>query len=380
MGSFWSSTGFRANPFGNYTAEKEPELDQYLVRPAYFESLSERSARVESFLLFGARGSGKSASRIALYKATMARLSANGAGPLPVTFDSFTTVLRDGIDGVRATALVKELAYLTCEAVLIWLAALEEADRQPFLEAMDPDEEKLAVWLLQKFYFVRPESVRQVSTRKALELVDQAWHKRPQLWAAKKWNAIAAVVGGLAELIVQKATGHPVGLGSAVTSALTSTAEADEAGFAREVLTRMVDFAKIFGFTGVLVLIDKVDETDLTTDSADASSRLLLPLLANTALMEVHGIGFMCFLWDRVREIYSGKRPVRLDKIPNAEINWDDRFLVEMVDKRLAHFSGRKVSRFSEICSSGTDDKAALREMIKLTDPPIPKVMGWAEL
>ena len=199
MGSFWTATGFRANPFGSYTAEKEPELDRYLVRPAYFESLSERSSRIESFLLFGARGAGKSASRIALYKATMSRLSEGKACPLPVTFDSFTAVLRNGIDRVSVAALVSELAYLACEATLVWLAALEEGDRNTYVEGMDADEKKLAVWLLDRFYFTRPEPVRQVATRRALELLDQAWPKRTLLWAQKKWNALAAIVGGLAD-------------------------------------------------------------------------------------------------------------------------------------------------------------------------------------
>ncbi len=371
MGSLWQVLGFRSNPFGSYTAEKEPELERYLVRPAYHQALLQRSDRLETFILFGARGAGKSASRIALYRAVMARVAAADSGtkqPLPVTFDSYGAVVRAGLDKISAATLVTEVAFLTAEAVLVWLAALDESDRNAFLEAMDKDEERLCVWVIQAFYLARPESVRSVSTRRALELLDQAWPKRTALWIQKKWNSLAALVGGVAELIAQKVTSHPVGIDKGVAGVLSTSAPSERADdYAREVLARLVDFVRVFGFSGLLILMDKVDETDKTTDSAASTAQVLYPLLANTGLLEIPGLAWLPFLWDRVRDSYSssGKLPIRLDKIANAEIRWDEVFLAELVNKRLAHFSDGKVVDFRGLCQPDVEANGLLREIIR---------------
>lgn len=369
MGSFWETHGFRANPFASYTAEKEPDLERYLVRPAYHQTLVERADRLESFILFGARGAGKSASRIALHRSVLAKVAAATAKqPLPVTFDSFGSIVLGGLDKITAAALVAEVAFLTAEALLVWLAALNDADRDAFLAAMDDDEERLCVWVIQTFYLARPDAVRNLSTRRALELLDQAWPQRTALWVQKKWNQLAVLVGGVAELIAQKVTKHPVGIGGGVAGVLSVAAPSDRADdYAREVLARLVDFVRVFGFSGLLVLIDKVDETDKTTDSASATAQVLHPLLANTGLLEVSGVSWAAFLWDRVRDSYSasGKLPIRLDKIANAEIRWDQRFLSEMLDKRLEYFSDGKVLRFAGLCQASVDSDAMLREIIR---------------
>lgn len=59
---------FRANPFEHYTAETEPDIAAYAVRPPYLEGIVGRAKALSSFILFGARGSGKSATRITVYK------------------------------------------------------------------------------------------------------------------------------------------------------------------------------------------------------------------------------------------------------------------------------------------------------------------------
>src|SRR5687767_174328 len=84
MYALLSKLGFGANPFGSYVAEKEPNLEKYIVRPAYYQTISERTTRSESFILFGARGAGKSATRIALYKECWDRVQKGGAAPLAV--------------------------------------------------------------------------------------------------------------------------------------------------------------------------------------------------------------------------------------------------------------------------------------------------------
>jgi hypothetical protein len=106
--------------------------------------------------------------------------------------------------------------------------------------------------------------------------------------------------------------------------------------------------SRVFGFSGVTVLVDKVDETVHTNNSSTATASLLYLLLANTQILEIEGLSWLFFLWDKLRDEYAGDVfPVRLDKIPNTVISWDNRFLVDLTERRLAHFSHSKVSEFS---------------------------------
>ena len=103
-------------------------------------------------------------------------------------------------------------------------------------------------------------------------------------------------------------------------------------------------------------MFDKADETQLTGSSAEATARLLHPLLASTRLLETDGVSWLFFLWSRVREHYgAGEMPVRLDKIANAEIAWDASFLAEMVSSRLLFYSDKKVGSLGDLLAPDID-------------------------
>jgi hypothetical protein len=106
-------------------------------------------------------------------------------------------------------------------------------------------------------------------------------------------------------------------------------------------LHSLVDFVNIFDFSGVIILIDKVDETEATSNSADQTAALIHPLLARVQLMEIKGFSWIIFLWSKVKAFFeSDKYPVRLDKIGHATITWDDDFFSLMLDKRVQFYSG----------------------------------------
>jgi hypothetical protein len=67
MKTLVGSLGLHGNPFEHYTAETEPSIADYAVRPPYLQVISERVANSSSFILFGERGAGKSATRITVY-------------------------------------------------------------------------------------------------------------------------------------------------------------------------------------------------------------------------------------------------------------------------------------------------------------------------
>ncbi len=106
---------------------------------------------------------------------------------------------------------------------------------------------------------------------------------------------------------------------------------------------RLVSFAQSFGFAGVAILVDKVDETDLTTNSAESTSKLIYPLLSHIQLLEVPGFSWQFFLWGKVKSYFDEDAyHVRLDKIANSSIGWDEASFRKMLDERLRYFSGKK--------------------------------------
>lgn len=60
--------GLRGNPFEHYVAELEPDIADYAVKPPYFEAIGARAKNTSSFILFGDRGAGKSATRLTIFK------------------------------------------------------------------------------------------------------------------------------------------------------------------------------------------------------------------------------------------------------------------------------------------------------------------------
>ncbi|WP_291997082.1 hypothetical protein [Candidatus Accumulibacter sp. ACC012] len=359
---------FQDNPFALYVAENEPDIDSYFVRPPYFDEVAVRGQACRSLVLFGARGAGKSATRLTFYKGCWALRQKDEPAPLAVALEDFSRITSGGLANADLGKFVAEVGYLTIEAVLLWLSALEEADRHLHLETMTSEQEALVIALVQRFYLSRPELVRSASVREPLKLLNQAWHKRTKLWIEKRWDAVAGLVSTIASAITKKASGIDANIDAGLRDLLkTDVAQWNDNQFARALLSRFSDFAKVFGFLGVVVLVDKVDETPLTSNSAAATAGLLFPLLSTTQLLEVDNFGWVFFLWDKVKESYTGtEQAVRLDKIAHATIIWQEPFLRNMIGRRLAHFSGERITQFEGLCDPALDAPAKLGDMISL--------------
>jgi hypothetical protein len=85
--------GLKGNPFEHYVAETEPNIAEYAVKPPYFEAKDARALNTSSFVLFGDRGSGKSATRLTIFKQLWGKKANNERVPLVVTFSDFSSVL-----------------------------------------------------------------------------------------------------------------------------------------------------------------------------------------------------------------------------------------------------------------------------------------------
>ena len=367
MANLFERLNFSDNPFATYVAENEPHIEQYFVRPPYFDEVSIAGSACRSIILFGARGAGKSATRMAFYKDIWSRWQTEGKAPLAVVLDDYSRIApKAGLD-VDLGAFVLEVGYLTIEAILLWLAALEDNDRVEILGSLTSDEEALVIGLVQRFYLSRSELVRSATVREPLKLLNQAWHKRTKLWVEKRWDAVGTLVSTMAAALAHKVTGETIAVEGGLRELLKAeSAQFSDGLFARALLAKFADCVKVFGFSGVVVLVDKVDESLHTSNSAAATAKLLHPLLSTTQLLEVENFGWLFFLWDKVLESYSSDLAIRLDKISHASIKWEERYLKSMVSARLSHFSNKQVNDFQSLCEPDFDGNTALNEVIGL--------------
>ena len=348
MPTLTSALSLKSNPFEHYIAETEPHIAQYAVKPPYLESIAARALATSSFILFGDRGAGKSATRITLFSelwqaANRADKGDGPAAPLAINFIDFTRAVAAYQKGkYDEIVLVSEVAYLVIEQILAWLSSLADDDRSAYTQALSNEEHELVVALLTTFYLTRSDFDRKQSESTALKLLNRAWTTRSSIWVNRKWDSLSGLVANIVDGLTKKYLIDKADVAAPIASLLQKAAVTPSGG--RVILEKLVEFVRIFSFSGVVILIDKVDETEVTQRSAEATAKMVYPLLSHMQLLEVEGLSWMLFLWSQVRPfMVEEKTKVRLDKIAHESISWGVPFFRQMLDARISYFSEGKL-------------------------------------
>ena len=360
----YKTLGFTSNPFNSNTAEREPEIAEYAVHPPYLDRTAEASMASGIFFLEGARGSGKSATRLTVAKKVFAEKDA----PLVVSLVGFNVFKPYVKAGISIDLFATQVAFLTVETVLSWMAAQSD-EEQYALIAKVTESEKLIAKFVSSFYLNRADHSRSNSASETFQLLDTSVVGRATIWTEKRWDQVAVVVARLAGVFGKKYADLDIGDPTAFHQ-LIERQKGD--GFHDPVYTlaRAVEFARIFGFTGILVQIDKVDETDWTGSDLSAAADLILPILANIGLHEIDGLTWSFFVWDDVSNFLKNNHgnKIRFDKIPNGEIVWEVKYLTDLIARRMSFFSENRVNSLADISEPHTDVARILNEIIDLTN------------
>ncbi|HEV2552692.1 MAG TPA: hypothetical protein VGV17_02890 [Bosea sp. (in: a-proteobacteria)] len=362
MPTFNENFGFRESPFDQYVAEREPRIDEYAVKPPYFEETRRRVASNSSYLLFGFRGSGKSATRITAEKEIWKLLSEGKAAPLMVSLTDYDAILKNKkVDDVTFDDIIKRVAFLTVEAILLWISNQEEKER--ILEILEPAELRNLTVLSKAYYLNEPEADRLISQQEAMRILHQNWSNRTLDWINRKWGSISSLVGVLTSALAKSKFDTPD-----ISKEVSKLLQRDQSGqSSKAIISRLVDAAKCFGFTGICVLVDKVDEHPKTQRSTEETAKLIHPIVSQVQLMEIADFAWIFFLWDKVKTHLSNEKLfARLDKFAHSEVSWPKEFLEAMIKNRLSYFSDRKIAEISEMCEPNIDSTQHLNNMIAL--------------
>lgn len=362
----YSFLGFTSNPFESNTAEREPEIASYAVRPPYLDRTKQASLGGHGiFVLDGARGSGKSATRLTIAKSIWQETAAR---PLVVALTNFN-IFRPYIKGGLTLDLVAtQIAFLTFETILSWLSSLSETEAEARIAAIDNSGKKLVDRFASNFFLNRADNARSTTAQETYDLLNVSLPTKATLWAEKRWDQVSTVIATLAAKLGKKYADFDIGDPNSYASLLKKQ-QSDGFSDPHYVFARTVEVARLFGFSGILVQIDKIDETDWTTTSVPAAGDLIFPILANIGLHEIDGLSWSLFVWDKVTKhlISTYRGQLRFDKIQRGSISWEPKYLESLIQKRLEHFSGGAINKLEQISVDGTDISMILGELIDLT-------------
>lgn len=369
--------GLTNNPFENYTAETEPDISEYAVRPPYLKAISERANRLSSFILFGDRGAGKSATRLTVFKEIWS--GENQDKPFLVNLTDFTDIQSlFKRDKLTEREIIKLVAFFAIEQMLAWLTSLPEEERDSKISALSPTDKTLIYALIKGFYLSKPELDREISNQEALKLLNSAWTTKSLIWTEQRWSSISTIFAAALNVFTKKVSEDEELDIIQPADALLKSLVGDSAHAPRATLMRLVDFCKIFGFSGICVMVDKLDETPATSNSSESTAKLIYPLLAHIQLLEVPQFSWIMFLWSMVQTHLNAKFPVRLDKIAHANISWEQEHLKNMLDRRVRFFSSEKYDFINLFDASIAKDETiekilnisvgSPRELVKLMD------------
>lgn len=358
--------GFTSNPFESNTAEREPEIASYAVRPPYLDRTRQASLGGHGiFVLDGARGSGKSATRLTVAKSLWQE---TGPKPLVVVLTNFNVFRPYVKAGLTLDLFATQIAFLTFETILSWLSSLSEAEADSRIAKIDSAGKKLIERFASNFFLNRADNARSTSAQETYDLLNVSLPAKAALWADKRWDQVSTVIASLAAKLGKKYADFDIGDPDSYASLLKKQ-QSDGFSDPHYVFARTVEVARLFGFSGVLVQIDKIDETDWTTTSVPAAGELIFPILANIGLHEIDGLSWSLFVWDKVTKhlISTYRSQLRFDKIQRGSISWEPQYLERLIQRRLEHFSGGAISSLDQISVAGTDIAVILRELIELT-------------
>lgn len=314
---------FVVDPFASTNADTEDLLEEYFVPPPYFESVLGQPDKPQSHIVFAPRGGGKSAQR------RMIELSSEQGDFLCILHDFFPV---NGKDQVQAASLDFHLREISRKLLIAILIHLDEAPAETRLldkevKATLVKEAEMQLGTISIEQFGREvQSLKSIGKRASEWLRDHSGPIRPILTAIFK----------KAELEVPDFSDASTGTGTNPTESWSYR------------LSRLVAAAASLGYPSVYILVDKIDELPETSADPSLAFALIAPLITNLPVMEMPGVGFKVFLWDRAAEDYieNGGRP---DRIKDFTLGWDPEALAGMMSRRLLAHSDNTVVSLNDL-------------------------------
>lgn len=315
------SWGFDEDPFQYINADQEERLDHYFVDPPYFRSLWGNPQKPESHVVLAPRGGGKSAQR------RMIESKSEKEGVFVITYDSyFTTSMIKNLDGADLNFHVQNINRLMLLSVFSHLAM---QDFSPDMLLEGHERQFLTKMVDQYLGDVDIPTIRGIVSQ---SITMPAKFKQ---W----WNENLPFVGVFGAFLKSQ-----FGLDIGVAKSFETSKLTDDPIVHFNILLSLV---KRLGFVTCYILIDKVDETELTGNDAEKAYHLIKALIKDLRFVNSNEFGMKFFLWDALEPYYSVD--ARRDRVQEFRLEWNLVELKTMISRRLSAYSSGRISKLSQI-------------------------------
>lgn len=328
VNEFLADFGFSLDPFESTNAENEPELGNYFVPPPYFPTVMGDPASPKSHVVLAPRGGGKTAQR-----RMIENRSTEDRSFLCITYDKFDQAPDFKLKHASWAYHMNQVCRLIITGVLVMI------DEDPSLaEPLTTRQKQILKFQVDRFLGSLSSEQFKTATDSIKSFGDKA---------KDFWNRYGGPLAAALKILMKKAGLDDV----QVPSELVEETKQDESiRFHYEQLTGIV---RALGMSSTYVLIDRVDETTLTSGDAASTLEFIRTLAYDLPTLETPGVAFKFFLWDKIE---SGLRAggARPDRVPLYTLRWTLDELEMMLTRRLLAYSGGLIESMNQLLSEGS--------------------------
>jgi len=321
--SFYRQLGLVSNPFQYTNADEEDELQNYFIPPPYFESVWGDPSRPSSCVVFAPRGGGKSAQR------RMIELRSLDSRVLAVQYSRFEFEKGKGLEAIDLDYHLRNINRICLIALLMLIY------EKNITNSVYSGTERMHIQELCRFYLFDLNSDRIIG---AVNSIMTIFDKGKEFFKRNLW-AINTII----DSIFKKVGLSPAGQNSPSSQKFSVPS--------KNHLDIILSLIKKLGIESTYILVDKVDETQLTGNDAKASFDLVATLIRDLDLLQMKNIGFKFFLWDALYPFYE--KMARPDRVSQFRLDWAFDDLDKMIKLRLRAYSlADRVVGFSDLLDS----------------------------
>lgn len=309
--------GFTENPFGKFEARKEQDLlIEYFVEPPYFYEILGDPIFPQSSVVFALRGSGKTAQSVMLDYYCSKQVISKGR-VLSVNYSDFTAVIEASKRKLEKITVIEHVFEILRRAIVSLYffilnnpTIINEYHNLSKFKQVDISRYIVAFWKYldnyQRQYFVK-KGIHHKIVKETKNCIPKSW--TPQ-----------------------------------------------------DLLGKFSDYMCEMGFSSIYILIDRLDEDELTASNAAAAVHIVKPLLSDLKLMDLSKVAFKFFLPQEIELELNSVPSIRKDRLIFRNLEWRKNDLLDLLHKRIQAFS--RYSNLDEICTPDLHSRIE-KEMIE---------------
>lgn len=350
--------GFDANVFNADEARKEMRLDSVMEYPDWFLEVLGNVKNTSFIIITGPRGSGKSSIRRSIVDHCKNRIGNDilGGSVLCINID------HDSPNWVKNFVLNPKRPSVDyfCEEIVeqLLVAILTYSEIDNFKKLLDRKEAFFLERQIYKLQETRPDDVSTMADR-----LLSKYKKIRNSEALKDWLGVLTAVFGNQVSLENRSIETP----------------------AIDDLPLMLQIVKKCGFDAVYILVDEIDEYDLTNGKPDFAAEIVVPILSSINLLEKDSLGLKFFLsapvYQKLEKTSKNlNMEIRYDRTLQPDpyvLDWNDHNISVMLKKRLMSYSDKKINSLNGFCTPDVGDidqqivkfaHSNPRHMIQLSD------------